>query len=311
MALRFVYQDIKSKIEALGCTLVDEDSFRRIYNVREQNTKPMNIIVYRDGNLQITGKYLDKLNFISNHTHDIFDKYASTDKEIILYKIDKHLEFSKYIGTDEAGIGNSFGGICVAGLVVQSKEDVEFLHRCGVLDSKKLTNNRLFQLYSKIISKFKTYYIYLAPNQIRFYKNKFGLNIHNLIYLLHLEVQSYLSEYSGINTLILDGYITRSKKMLALEEECTLPKNSNIYRIPKADEFFYGVSAASIIATTVYRQQLFKLEKDLGIRLYANDYETTEGIIKNLVSLGYTPTNYCKDNRNTELSIRKVLNENK
>lgn len=311
MPLQFDANEFKFLLEELGFPILDEDNLRTIYNVNECTTKPMTIIVYRNGSVHITGSYTDKLSFIDGHREDIFYDYSYSRVNDIINKNNKHLELPSYIGSDESGTGNSFGGICVAGVVIKDRNDIILLRGLKVKDSKKLSNKRLFSLSEKISKFFKTYYIYLTPNQIRYYFNRYGLNMTELVYLLHLEIYSYLSEYSGITNFVLDGYISKSSKMIELEKECNLPKNANLYRIPKADDMFYGVSAASIIATAVCKQQLYKVESKLGTRLYATDYKSTEGVIRSLVSLGCQPLDYCKDNRNTINSIRKVLNENK
>lgn len=178
------------------------------------------------------------------------------------YKTNK-INFKKnIIGSDEVGTGDTFGGITVCATYIND-QNIEFLKKLKITDSKKYSNIQIENIYQKIKNKVFYEIVELSPieynQKYNLYKN---LNIiktychHQAIKKLLLKTN--LTDYS----CIIDQFtpLNNYKKYLDTINE---KSNNNEITIIKAESQFLQVAAASIIARYYFIQQIKNLSNNL------------------------------------------------
>lgn len=195
------------------------------------------------------------------------------------------------IGTDEALKGDTFGGIIVAGVKCDDKKR-EALMTIGVRDSKKLTDNKVKQLATKIKNLTEHKVISLTPEEYN--KEITASNIRNLemsytkrktmTFLLNELHNKIISELGKADKIIVDQY-----------PGCTLPSET------KAESKYIEVAAASIIARAEGLKQLDKLSKKAGFKIPKGSTHVKEALItaknKNLELKKYAKMNFKNVNQ--------------
>lgn len=174
-----------------------------------------------------------------------------------------------WIGTDEAGKGDYFGSLAVAGVYV-TPETRGILHELGVRDGKQLTDSRVRKLADQIhrycgdcIAKAE-----LEPSQYNkqydTFRNK-GQNLNNLLASLHAEViRNLLQKHADCRYVLVDRFA--KEDVLATQLQRDMNRSVSLVQIPKAESDI-GVAAASIVARDAFLQQLEQLSTAYQIQL--------------------------------------------
>ena len=174
-----------------------------------------------------------------------------------------------WIGTDEAGKGDYFGSLTVAGVYVNPKTR-RVLHTLGVRDGKQLTDSQVRKLAQEIwkhcgdcISLRE-----LEPSQ---YNNQYdsfrrgGRNLNHLLASLHAEViLNLLNKNTDCRNVLVDRFA--KEEVLATELRFTMNPGIKLVQIPKAESDI-AVAAASIVARNAFLQRLEQLSKEHQIQL--------------------------------------------
>ncbi|MEM1626664.1 MAG: ribonuclease HII [Sulfolobaceae archaeon] len=176
-----------------------------------------------------------------------------------------------FLGIDEAGRGSLIGPMIVAGVLIDSKS-LRVLKNVGVKDSKKLTREKRERL-AKIISENSIAYEIVAVQP-------WEIDIKNLNMLTYEAVNKIV-----MSMIALKPRIVRIDKVGEEKEVEDLLKKLNIeYQIlPKADELFIEVSAASIIAKVFRDWIIDELKKEYGD--FGSGYPSDEKTIKWILSI--------------------------
>jgi len=174
-----------------------------------------------------------------------------------------------YIGTDESGKGDYFGPLVVAGGIVTDKTK-PILAELGVMDSKKLTDQRIGELYSEIIAVvgengFNT--VEIGPTKYNELYARFKSNGRNLNHMLawgHATVlENLLTRFPDCHQAIADQFGGEHYILSQLKEK---GKQITLHQTPKA-EANIGVAAASMIARYRFTQRLKQLSNRFGVNL--------------------------------------------
>ena len=174
-----------------------------------------------------------------------------------------------WIGTDEAGKGDYFGSLAVAGVYVNSKTR-RVLHTLGVRDGKQLTDSQVRTLAQEIqghcgdcISLRE-----LEPSQYNDRYDSFrrsGRNLNHLLASLHAEViVNLLNTHVDCRHVLVDRFA--KEEVLATQLRSAMNPSVKLVQIPKAESDI-AVAAASIIARDAFLRRLEQLSKDYDIRL--------------------------------------------
>jgi len=179
-----------------------------------------------------------------------------------------HHNWSAWVGTDEAGKGDYFGSLVVAGVYVDP-EIREILHALGVRDGKQLSDPQVKKLAQEMRLRCGDNISWSSLEPTRYNERytlfrRSGRNLNHLLASLHTEVIKDLLKRVDCRYILVD----RFAKEEVLETELQVAQNPNIklIQIPKAESDI-AVAAASIIARNIFLQQLEKLSNRYQIQL--------------------------------------------
>ena len=179
-----------------------------------------------------------------------------------------HHNWLAWVGTDEAGKGDYFGALAVAGVYVDS-EMRELLHALGVRDGKQLSDSRVRKLAQEMRGRCGNSISWSSLEPTRYneeytlYK-KSGRNLNHLLASLHAEVIRDLLKRVDCRYVLVDRFA--KEEVLETELQVALNPNIKLVQVPKAESDI-AVAAASIIARDIFLQQLEQLSTEYQIQL--------------------------------------------
>ncbi|MBO4667697.1 MAG: ribonuclease HIII [Bacilli bacterium] len=232
------------------------------------------ITIYKTKTVLIQGKteYETYLN--------VCDMLSITPIEKERNQVNESAQILSYIGTDEVGTGDFFGGIVVAGAFV-SKENIPFVKQLGVKDSKELSDFKILQIAPLLEEKIP-YYSYTLDNlRFNYLTSHYKLNMNHIKSLLHnsviLNMKKIVSEYDGI---IIDGFTTQANYFNYLKNEKNVAKDVILYE--KAENKYLSVACASIIARYEFIKSLDELSKLVGFDIPKGAGKPVDAAIKRI-----------------------------
>lgn len=181
-----------------------------------------------------------------------------------------------WIGTDEAGKGDYFGSLVVAGVYVHP-DNRGTLHTLGVRDGKQLTDSRIRKLAQEIQQHCDDCIslVELEPSEYNARYDVFkrnGQNLNDLLASLHTEViRNLLNRHVDCRHVLVD----RFAKEDVLARQLRLDSRVKLVQIPKAESDI-GVAAASILARNAFLRRLEQLSKDYQIQLPKGAFQVTD-----------------------------------
>lgn len=185
-------------------------------------------------------------------------------KEKTKIKVDFKIYNSNTIGSDEVGTGDYFGPIVVTSAYV-AKENIEFLEKLGVKDSKKLTDDKVLEIVPKIIEKIPYNSIILTNKE---YNQKYSenMNMNKIKAILHNKVLlNLVNENHPYDYVIVDEF---AKPFIYYNYLKGVP---NVFRkitfMTKAESKSLSVACASLISRYIFIKEFDKLSTSLGMNL--------------------------------------------
>jgi len=178
-------------------------------------------------------------------------------KELALESLDKRAR----IGVDEAGKGDYFGPLCVAGVIAHA-ETLSTLLEIGVCDSKKLSDSQIKKMAPKIVKAVPNYIIRLYPQKYNQLYASFR-NLNSLLAWCHATVIENLSSHSQTPLAIVDKFAHESLVERALRKKGV---SIDLEQRTKA-ESDPVVAAASIVARWAFIEGMEILSKEVGFTL--------------------------------------------
>lgn len=165
------------------------------------------------------------------------------------------------IGVDEAGKGDFFGPLCIAGVYAGEKEFAELL-KIGVKDSKRISDPAILKMAKQIQASIPHHVICLLPEKYNHLYSQFG-NLNSLLAWGHAAVIETLSQKTGCKTALIDQF-----SHLPLVENALKRKSLDLNFTKKTKaESDPVVAAASILARAAFLTGLAKLSEQMGITL--------------------------------------------
>lgn len=168
----------------------------------------------------------------------------------------------EWIGTDEAGKGDYFGPLVVAGVSLP-REQIELLHTLGVDDSKALADARLPEMEQAIKAVCDTETLVITPTKYNELYSKMG-NLNRLLAWAHGKVIENLLERRPADFVLVDQFANDQTMHRALGPR---GKASRFAQRPRA-EADPAVAAASVLARNAYLRNLGALSRRFGVRLH-------------------------------------------
>ena len=169
------------------------------------------------------------------------------------------------VGSDEVGTGDYFGPIVVTACYV-AKEDIPFLEKLGVGDSKKIDDNKILKIAPEIAKKIKYRSVILSNKE---YNEKYtrDVNMNKIKAIMHNRVlyQLMQEEKPNIDYIIVDEFAREARYYEYLNSISNVQKN--ITFMTKAEDKNLAVACGSIISRYLFLKEFDKLCDSIHIPL--------------------------------------------
>lgn len=165
------------------------------------------------------------------------------------------------IGVDEAGKGDFFGALCIAGLQA-GNEGIQRLRELGVKDSKNLKDEQILQIAQKIRKEFPHSIVRIGvPKYNEMYAN-FG-NLNHLLAWGHATAIGELVEKTGCTEVLIDQFASEHVVESALKR-----KQLSVQLTQRTKgESDPVVAGASILARAAFVEDIARLSETWGLTL--------------------------------------------
>ncbi len=262
-------------------------------------------------------------------SNQFFDRFVVDNTTISLYKSKKivvqganvvkvciklnlpYVEFSKvqskisdvhsaYIGCDEVGVGDYFGGIVCCAVYVDSALNKQ-LKKLSIDDSKKITDEKILTLAPKIKKICPNVVCTISPNKFNDLYGKYK-NAHIIKTWGHNDCIIKLRSKVGIKIPVyMDQYCTKDNYLRYLNNLGIEYDNKNKIDVfeTKSESKYIAIAAASIIA----RYEFISMMNKLGAKLH--EYKDLK-----LINIPYGASNKIEIFKAIDM-IKNALGENK
>ncbi len=227
-----------------------------VFQAQEEDTV---ITMYESGKVMFQGKSAD----IDASHWGIEIEEKKQAKEDTRKKYDKYYH-SNSIGSDEVGTGDYFGPIVVTATYV-TKDDIEFLEGLGVMDSKKISDDKIRDIAPKIAKRIKYKSIILKNDE---YNEKYGtnFNLNKIKSIMHNTVLYQLAnEVKEYDYIIVDQFAYEESYYNYLKGIDKIQKG--ITFITKAEDKNMAVACGAIISRYLFLKEFDKLSDEVHVPL--------------------------------------------
>ncbi len=245
-----------SKLEQLRVGLIEKGFELKTpqYTHFQAKKSGISVTFYMSGKLVVQGK----------QKHDFIIYYLEPE---ILNSTEysyphQNLEMHARIGIDEAGKGDFFGPLCVAGVYVDGESSINKLLKLGVKDSKKMKDSKILELAKKIKSEVPYSLTCLRPIKYNELYNKFK-NLNSLLAWGHATCIEKLYESSSCKDVIIDQFASEHVVLNALRKKGL---DLNLTQRHKGEEDVV-VAAASILARAAFLDGIEALSEEFQTKL--------------------------------------------
>ena len=218
------------------------------------------ITMYESGKIMFQGTTAD----VDSSMWLEMDGQSKKDSPEVKEK-EKKYYYCSSIGSDEVGTGDYFGPIVVTASFVK-KEDIPYLEKLGIKDSKKLTDEKILDIAPKVAKKI-SYKSLILSNQE--YNEKHGSNnnmnkikaiMHNKV--LYQMVQETKEKYDYI---IVDEFARENRYYDYIKDMKEIQRG--ITFMTKAEDKNLAVACSSVISRYIFLKEFDKLSDSLHIPL--------------------------------------------
>ena len=165
------------------------------------------------------------------------------------------------IGTDEAGKGDYFGDLVVAGVFLDPESE-PVARTLGVRDSKTLSDARVRAIAAEVRAAFPTEVVRISPAKYNELYDKFQ-NLNRLLAWAHARVIENLLPRTTARLVISDQFGNAEVLQGALLQA---GRTIRLVQLTQGERDL-AVAAASILARATFLQQLEALSREVGIQL--------------------------------------------
>jgi len=194
----------------------------------------------------------------------------SEDKSKKTLKGEEKKEVSIYhdvnsVGSDEVGTGDYFGPIVVTSTYV-TRDDVKYLDDLGVMDSKKITDEKIMKIAPLIAKRVKYKSIILNNSDYNKYHSH-DYNMNKIKAILHNKVlfQMINEEHPKYDYIIVDEFAKENRYYEYIKDSTNIQRD--ITFMTKAEDKCLSVACASIISRYLFLQEFNKICDELHLPL--------------------------------------------
>ncbi|MBO45737.1 MAG: ribonuclease HIII [Planctomycetes bacterium] len=167
------------------------------------------------------------------------------------------------IGSDEAGKGDSFGGISVFAVFVR-EDQIPLLLEAGVMDSKKISDNKIRILSPWIQETFPYAERTLSAEEYNEEWESADRNVNRLLTKLHSQVLNEVRTKTGAKALVVDRFGANHPVSAFFKPEAK--EGVQVFEVPRA-EAHPSVAAASVLARAAFIASIKELSEVCGADL--------------------------------------------
>ena len=169
------------------------------------------------------------------------------------------------VGSDEVGTGDYFGPIVVTATFV-SKEDIPFLEKLGVGDSKKIDDSKILKIAPEIAKKIKYKSVILSNREYNENYTK-DINMNKIKAILHNRVLYQLVNEvrPKYDYIIVDEFAREARYYDYIKDQKVIQRD--ITFMTKAEDKNLAVAASSIISRYIFLKEFDKLSDSIHIPL--------------------------------------------
>lgn len=169
------------------------------------------------------------------------------------------------VGSDEVGTGDYFGPIVVTATFV-SKEDIPFLEKLGVGDSKKIDDSKILKIAPEIAKKIKYKSVILSNREYNENYNK-DINMNKIKAILHNRVLYQLVNEvrPKYDYIIVDEFAREARYYDYIKDQKVIQRD--ITFMTKAEDKNMAVACGSIISRYIFLKEFDKLCDSIHIPL--------------------------------------------
>ena len=223
-----------------------------VFQAQEEDTV---ITMYESGKVMFQGKSAD----VDAAHWGIQIEEAKQKKEDTKVKHDKYYH-STSIGSDEVGTGDYFGPIVVTATFV-TKDDIEFLEELGVMDSKRMTDEKIRKIAPKIAKRIKYKSMILRNDE---YNKKYShdSNMNKIKSIMHNKVLlDLVDEVDKYDYIIIDQFAYEESYYNYLKDVGRVQRD--ITFLTKAEDKNLAVACGSIISRYLFLREFDKLSDEV------------------------------------------------
>lgn len=169
------------------------------------------------------------------------------------------------VGSDEVGTGDYFGPIVVTATFV-SKEDIPFLEKLGVGDSKNIDDSKILKIAPEIAKKIKYKSVILSNREYNENYTK-DINMNKIKAILHNRVLYQLVNEvrPKYDYIIVDEFAREARYYDYIKDQKVIQRN--ITFMTKAEDKNMAVACGSIISRYIFLKEFDKLCDSIHIPL--------------------------------------------
>lgn len=169
------------------------------------------------------------------------------------------------LGTDEVGNGSYFGGLAVVASLV-TPADHAFLRELGVDDSKKMTDQKICHIAPLLKEKIPHQALLLSPKKYNEVIEQ-GYNAVSVKVALHNQA-IYLLLQQGVQAdkIVIDAFTSPKNYQKYVQHERNHVQQP-VHLEEKAEGKYLAVAVSSIIARSLFLDNLDQLSHDIGYKL--------------------------------------------
>lgn len=213
-----------------------------------------------------------------------FDEYpieevpgqANTTKAVTS---DKYLFLEDQIGSDEVGTGDFFGPVTVVAALVR-KEDIPYLKKLGVVDSKKCSDDKIRRIGKEVIKRFPYSSLTLDNKKYNELTNKGFNEVKIKVFMHNRALYNLKNKYPDIKNIYVDQFVNEDKYYEYLIEERKVVHD--IYFHTKGESYFPSVALASVIARYSFLLHIDEINKKYKINVPLGSAKHVEEYAYNL-----------------------------
>ena len=187
------------------------------------------------------------------------------EKQEEMKKADAKYYNCSAVGSDEVGTGDYFGPIVVTACYVP-KEDIPFLEKLGVGDSKKIDDSKIMKIAPEIAKKIKYRSVILSNKE---YNEKYTkeLNMNKIKAIMHNKVLYQLvnEEKPKYDYIIVDEFAREARYYEYIKDVPNIQKG--ITFMTKAEDKNLAVACGSIISRYLFIKEFDKICDSIHIPL--------------------------------------------